>query len=138
MKMLEIKALPNGAHDNQDYYGVLLDGWAVVPDDMDTPNFPFGEVEVAEVDGVMTVTKWTAGELPEPEMPDPAQQREEAYNTQPIIEWEGGLLTVTQAAQKWQYYAAEGNPKADVLQTLIATVKQTIREQYPDEGEVEE
>lgn len=63
----------------------------------------------------------------------PAQRREEAYNTQPLVEWEGEHLTVTQAAQKWQYYAAEGSEKADELQALIATAKQTIREQYPDE-----
>lgn len=66
--------------------------------------------------------------------PSPAQQREEAYNTQPIIEWDGELLTVTQAAQKWQYYAAEGDTaKAEELTALIAAAKQTIREQYPDE-----
>ena len=30
----------------------------------------------------------------------PAQQREQAYNTQPIVEWHGQLLTVTEAAQQ--------------------------------------
>lgn len=135
MKMLEIKALPNGAHRNQSFPGFVPEGWAVIPEDMDTPNFPFGEVEVAEVDSVMTVTKWMPGEVPAPEVvaPTPTQQREEAYNAQPIVEWEDALLTVTQAAQKWQYYAAEGSAKADELQVLIATAKQTIREQYPEE-----
>lgn len=65
--------------------------------------------------------------------PTPAEQREEAYNTQPIIEWEGQMLTVTQAAQKWQYYAAEGSQKADELQVLISAAKESIREQCPDE-----
>ena len=69
------------------------------------------------------------------ELPTPTKQREEAYNTQPIVAWEGETLTVTQAAQKWQYYAAEGSAKADELQALIATAKQTIREQYPNEEE---
>ena len=64
MKMLKIAAFPNGAHDNQGYHGVLPDGWAIIPDDMELPNFPFGEVEVEDVDGVMTVTKWVAGEMP--------------------------------------------------------------------------
>lgn len=63
----------------------------------------------------------------------PAQQREEAYNTKPVVAWEGEQLTVTQAAQKWQYYAAEGSAKADELQALIAAAKQTIRAQYPEE-----
>lgn len=133
MRMLEVKAQDNGAHNNQTFHGILPDGWAVIPADMETPNFPFGDVEVAEVDRVMTVTKWTAEEIPEPVERTPAEKREEAYNTQPLIEWEGGLLTVTQAATKWQYYAAEGSENADELKTLIAAAKQTIREQYPDE-----
>lgn len=182
MQIIEIKALPNGAHNNQTYHGVLPDGWAIVPEDMETPNFPFGEVEVEEVthyrdvevlrevtktrqvpqydeEGnplpemateeyteeelvteqepytVMTVTKWTPGEIPAPVEPvlTAAEQRENAYNTRPLIDWEGETLTVTQAATKWQYYAAEGSEKADELQTLIAAAKQTIREQYPDE-----
>lgn len=62
----------------------------------------------------------------------PAQQRENAYNTDPVIEWGGEMLTVTQAATLWQYYAAEGSEKANELQTLIATAKQTIRERFPD------
>lgn len=63
----------------------------------------------------------------------PAEQREAAYNTAKIIPWEGGTITVTEAAQLWQYYAAEGNPKADELQSLIAAAKAEIRAQYPDE-----
>ena len=62
----------------------------------------------------------------------PAQQREEAYNTAQIIPWEGGTITVTEAAQLWQYYAAEGNPKADELTVLIAAAKSGIRAQHPD------
>lgn len=72
MQMLEIKALDNGAHRNQTYHGVLPDGWAVIPDGMELENFPFGEVEAEEINGVMTVTKWTPGTRPEPEpVPEP-------------------------------------------------------------------
>ena len=134
-RIVEIAPLSNGAHRNQTYPGFVPEGWAVIPEDMETENFPFGEVEVKEIDGVMTVTNWTPGEVPAPEVvtPTPSEQREEAYNTQPIVTWEGEQLTVTQAAQKWQYYAAEGSARADELQVLIAAAKQTIREQYPDE-----
>lgn len=59
--------------------------------------------------------------------------RERAYNTEAIIPWDGEMLTVTQAAQLWQYYAAEGSDKAAELQTMIAAAKQTIRGSYPDE-----
>lgn len=66
------------------------------------------------------------------EYPTPAQQREQAYNTETIVSWSGEMITVTQAAQLWQYYAAEGNEKATELQALIAEAKATIREKYPD------
>lgn len=51
MKIVEITVLDNGAHRNQEASsGITIpDGWAVIPDDMETPNFPFGEVEVEEV-----------------------------------------------------------------------------------------
>ena len=70
MRIVEIIALDNGGHRNQTINGILPtipDGWAVIPDDMTTENFPFGEVEAEIIDDVMTVTKWTPGELPEEE-----------------------------------------------------------------------
>lgn len=69
MQMLEIRALDNGAHENQTYHGVLPEGWALIPDDMELPNFPFGEV-VVEGD---TVIEWIPGEMPEPEPVAPVE-----------------------------------------------------------------
>lgn len=67
MTIIEIQALSNGAHRNQTgTFKTIPDGWAVIPDDMETENFPFGEVTAEEIDGVMTVTKWVAGTKPEP------------------------------------------------------------------------
>lgn len=64
----------------------------------------------------------------------PAERREAAYNSDAVIEWGGETLTVTQAAQQWAYYAAEGNAdKTAALSTLIAAAKADIRAQYPDE-----
>ena len=64
----------------------------------------------------------------------PAQLREQAYNTQPVIKWDGSMLTVTQAAQQWAYYAAEGNTaKTDELTALIAEAKASIRARWPDQ-----
>lgn len=77
MKLIEIQALSNGAHNNQTINGVdpaafpVPEGWAIIPDDMETPNFPFGEITV---DGSTPpiVTSWTPGVIPEPEpMPEP-------------------------------------------------------------------
>ena len=71
MRIIEIAALDNGAHRNQTgNFSAIPDGWAVIPGSMTTENFPFGEVVAEEIDGVMTVTKWTAGTIPEPE-PEP-------------------------------------------------------------------
>lgn len=67
MKIIEIQALSNGSHRNQTgTFKIVPDGWAVIPDDMETENFPFGEVTAEEIDGVMTVTNWVAGIKPEP------------------------------------------------------------------------
>lgn len=73
MRMIEIKARDNGAHNNQTIDGAnpsafpIPEGWAVVPDEMVCENFPFGEVTAKKVDGVMTVAKWVPGIIPEPE-----------------------------------------------------------------------
>ncbi len=67
MIMLEIVALDNGAHRNQTYHGNLPDGWAVDRNNLCVENFPFGEVVAEEIDGIMTVTEWVAGEMPAPE-----------------------------------------------------------------------
>ena len=70
MRILEIKTQKNGSHSNHDFHGVVPNGWAVIPNDLETPNFPFGEVTAEEIDGVMTVTKWVAGTMPEYEEPE--------------------------------------------------------------------
>ena len=75
MKMIEISALSNGAHRNQTFNGVLPNGWALDRLDLCKENFPFGEVTVEEVDGLMTVLAWTPLPIPEePEVePEPSQ-----------------------------------------------------------------
>lgn len=67
MKIIEIAALENGAHRNQELFGTAFtkipEGWAVIPEDMEIPaTYPFVNIEVS--DGV--VTSMTAGEVPEP------------------------------------------------------------------------
>lgn len=66
-----------------------------------------------------------------------AEHREQAYNTEPCVAWDGDLLTVTEAAQRWAYYAAEGRTdRMDALTALIAATKASIRAQWPDKEEV--
>ena len=63
MQIIEILALDNGAHRNQSGdFRTIPEGWAVIA--CETPNFPFGTPTVEEINGVMTVTAWTPGELP--------------------------------------------------------------------------
>ena len=70
MIIIEITELYNGGHNNQTINGAdpatfpVPDGWAVIPDTMETPNFPFGEVVTEEINGVETVTSWTPGIIP--------------------------------------------------------------------------
>lgn len=72
MRIIEIAALPNGAHRNQtsSSISVVPGGWAVVPDGMETENFPFGELTAEDINGVPTVTGWVPGVVPEPEAPE--------------------------------------------------------------------
>ena len=66
-QLIEITAQKNGAHRNricfQDNVSVP-DGWAVIADGLQTDHFPFGDVTVREIDGIMTVTSWNALPLP--------------------------------------------------------------------------
>ena len=84
MQIVEILALDNGAHRNQTSdvdFIQIPDGWAVVPADMECENFPFGNITVEEIDGVMTVTSWTPGVIPEPDPePDPEPTTEDILN----------------------------------------------------------
>lgn len=84
MHMIEIAPLDNGAHRNQSYSRTLPSGWAVIREDIHTlENFPFGEVEVEEIDGLLVMTKWTPGEIPEPTPePEPA----------PVVDLQAELL----------------------------------------------
>ena len=84
MRLIEIQALENGAHNNQTINGVDLakfpvpKGWAVILEDEECKNFPFGSFEVETVDGVpyMKKNSWVPGVIPdsEPEAePEPTQ-----------------------------------------------------------------
>lgn len=80
MRIIEITALENGAHNNQTINGVspetfpVPDGWAIIPDDMVCENFPFGKITVDNGTPPI-VTSWTPGEMPEPE-PTPEPETE--------------------------------------------------------------
>ena len=77
MKIIEIKALSNGAHRNQEGdFLAIPDGYAVIPEGIKLTNFPFGEVVVEVINGVMTVTDWKPGIIPEPE-PRPVSASEQ-------------------------------------------------------------
>lgn len=72
LRIVQIEKLENGAHRNQtiDKLCDIPEGWAIIPDDIVTDNFPFGDLTTEKIDGVMTVTSWTPGTIPEPE-PEP-------------------------------------------------------------------
>lgn len=79
MRIIEISALENGAHRNQNggVYSVP-DGWAAIPDSISIPDtFPFVDIEVED----SVVTAMTAGTVPEPEPePEPEPTTDEVLN----------------------------------------------------------
>lgn len=82
MRIIEITALSNGGHRNQTgTLSTIPSGWAVIPDDMETPNFPFGDITVDETHTPPVVTSWTPLPIPEPEPePDPEPTADEVLN----------------------------------------------------------
>lgn len=80
MRIIEIEALSNGAHRNQQGdISVIPAGWARIPDGMEIPDtFPFVNIEVEG----QVVTSMTAGVVPEPEPePEPEPTDTEVLNT---------------------------------------------------------
>lgn len=70
---IKIEAFPNGAHDNllEEAPSALEPGWAAmntVPDTL--PNFPFGNFEVEEVDGELSMVANSWSPLPLPDTPE--------------------------------------------------------------------
>ena len=83
MKIIKITPFENGAHDNQTAIGSMIvpDGWAILPDSMETPNFPFGDITVDETQTPPVVTSWTPLPIPEPEpAPEPEPTADEVLN----------------------------------------------------------
>ena len=81
MIMIEIAPLFNGAHRNQSGSAKAVpDGWAIIPDGMETPNFPFGDITVDDQTPPV-VTSWTPLPIPEPEpAPEPEPTADEVLN----------------------------------------------------------
>lgn len=72
MRIVQIESLENGAHLNQTVTGHYIpDGWAVIPDEMPCPNFPFGSLKTMRVDNHDVATEWIPSDLPDP-APRPA------------------------------------------------------------------
>ena len=141
MKYINPKVNPSGAFppvQSTPAPGLLAISDALALQVMQARGFVELNVDDGQVQAVSVLQekldRWLADNAP---APTPAEQREEAYDTRAVIAWDGELLTVTAAAQLWQYYAAEGNEKATALQELIREAKAAIRAEFPDEEDAE-
>ncbi len=57
-----------------------------------------------------------------------AQRRKEAYATEPIVDWEGEMLTIDEVNALYGAYLAEGDAdKSAAISKLIASAKSVIR-----------
>ena len=82
MEIIRIEPNGNGSHNNQTTNGTIPvpDGWAILPDGMATPNFPFGDITV-DNQTPPVVTSWTPLPIPEPEpAPEPEPTADEVLN----------------------------------------------------------
>lgn len=92
MRIIEIQALPNGAHRNQTgNFHSIPDGWAEIPAYVDIPGtFPFVYL-TAEGNKVVSMT---AGVVPEPE-PEPEPEPTEMEQLRADIDFVAAMTGVT-------------------------------------------
>lgn len=64
--------------------------------------------------------------------PSPKERREREYESNPLIGWEGRVITVDQANIIYLRYLAEGSENTHDIQALIVAAKESIRQMYPD------
>lgn len=118
MNLIQIAALENGAHANRctPWENAVPDGWALIPEEMELPqSYPFVDIEVADVDGVPTVTALTPREMPAaPAEPEPTLEQQVAAlqdeNTQlkDRLAAQESAMTDLQVALCELYETAEG------------------------------
>jgi len=140
MRMIEIAPLPNGAHRNQSASFPIPSGWAIVPDTLDTSNFPFGDVTVS--DGI--VTEWIPLPIPQPSPVPNSEKRKAAYETGEVdgvsyrVTWNAEQYTtdaLTQLGMRYQF--REETETAEAIQTIVEAGVNAIREAFPDESREE-
>ena len=101
MKIIRIELNGNGSHNNQTINGAgpatfpVPDGWAIIPEGMETPNFPFGDITV-DNQTPPAVTSWMPLPIPDPEPePEPEPTADERISA---LEVENHLLNQQVAA----------------------------------------
>ena len=125
MRIVKREQNENGSYSNQTA-SVCRDGWYILPDELVPEHFPF--FDIVSVDGD-TITEVTDGEFPAV----PAEERRKAaYETEPIIEYDGGLITVDEAREICLEYWFENTERANEivleLTDKITAAKNAIRE----------
>lgn len=92
MRIVEIKALDNGAHRNQTgNFSTIPDGWAEIPADVAIPEtFPFVDLVVEG----QRVVSMTAGVVPDPE-PQPEPEPTETEQLRADVDFLAAMAGVT-------------------------------------------
>lgn len=92
MRIIEIQALGNGAHRNQETTSTRVpDGWAVIPEGMDIPEtYPFVDLVV----NGNWVISMTAGVVPEPE-PQPEPEPTETEQLRADVDFLSAMMGVS-------------------------------------------
>ena len=92
MKLIEIQALPNGAHRNQTgNFPVIPTGWAEIPADVAIPEtFPFVDLTVEG----NKVVSMTAGVVPDPE-PEPEPEPTEMEQLRADVDFIAAMTGVS-------------------------------------------
>ena len=120
MRIIEIKSLENGGHRNQTgHFKTVPEGWAVIPDDMETPNFPFGEVETKDED-IIKVETITKTETVDGKEVKKREEIEKVVGTRKVVtKWTAGVIP--EAEEEETPVSAEEQLRADIDYIAIMT-----------------
>lgn len=131
MKYIEIKELSNGGHRNFQKDGNLfLEGWAVIPDKISTPNFPFGKIETEIIEGKQTVVSWTPYPIPLNNIEILDESKEQKIK-QSKIDLSNYLETHPIQWTDGEYYSITAEKQQQLTsKIMVATMAQTLSQPY--------
>ena len=129
MILVEKTPKANGGYGNMEA-STFREGYYILPDELKPEHFPFFTINAVESDVITSVTD---GEYP---AVSAEITRRKAYESEPIVEYGGNLITVDEARNICMEYEFETTDRAigivSELMAKITAAKEAIRARYTE------